>query len=590
MIARIPVSEEKAVKDSLPPNVLPDGTLLNDCYTVHYKDVGGMSVVYEGMKEEVRYFIKEVAASDIKKVMALQQEKTMIERLNHPSIPKIHDFFEHEGYYYLVTDFIEGKSLDAVYPPGSETYMKEKEISSWAWQLYDIFEYLHSQEPPIIFRDLKPQNMIRDKYGFIHLVDFGIARIYKENRDKDTISMGTALTASPEHYGGKQTDERSDIYTLGATLHYLLTNGRNVGHGLFEYCSIRNINPEITAELDQVILRAVALLPEDRYQSIQEMRQAHLNACQHKLDTHFKEASSTRAFSSEKALPPLPDSGKSRIFTVTKTSKAPVQGFKEKVFSRLSAVAVFLVPLLCLAFGFMEVKKAVNSTFNGSTHPLTTQPLPHGDSISRDTAPSPQAARRSQEEKISHHANATPSISLKAENTRAMAGPKKVSATLSTSLPEHHHPALISSKAFQRTAVEPPAIPPPLSNSPANVFSANGSRYEVPQDQSERTFSPAVRNTPAQSSYAGNGKEQSTAYGGNYEKKQGQASAQPDSNGSSPKTTTGSASHDGFVPASDTKGGVNSSSSGSTRSGYGFIPASEPGKSANNTTILYYKK
>jgi len=128
-------------------------------------------------------------------------------------------------------EFIEGKNLDNSIPTDRNEFLEEKEAFIWTWQLYEIFEYLHSQKPPIIYRDLKPQNVIKDLDGRIRLVDFGIARTYKAHKSTDTEAMGTALTASPEHYGGCQTDERSDIYTIGATVHYLLTGGKSPRRG-----------------------------------------------------------------------------------------------------------------------------------------------------------------------------------------------------------------------------------------------------------------------------------------------------------------------------------------------------------------------
>ncbi len=257
--------------------VLPKGTSLAGKYQTSYLGTGGMSIVYKGYRDGKTYFIKEVEARNSQHVISLSQEKFMLERLSHSGIVKIHDFFDQDGFCYLVTDFIEGRSLNRLISPLPDVFIQEKIVLDWARQLYDIFGYLHTQHPPIIYRDLKPQNVIRDKEGKIHLVDFGIARTYKEDNIGDTSPMGSFLTASPEHYGGKQTDERSDIYTLGATLHYLLTNGKGRGADLFDFSPPRSINPKISEKTEQVIMKALSSEPEKRFSSIGEMRKAHLN-------------------------------------------------------------------------------------------------------------------------------------------------------------------------------------------------------------------------------------------------------------------------------------------------------------------------
>ncbi|GEM_PF-892820 len=294
MNSRVAAPDGKRQKDGTPLMVLPEDSTLNREYRVEYLGAGGMSITYKALKEGIPYFIKEVPSSDSKKVIALSQEKATLERLDHPGTVKVFDLFEENGYYYLVMEYIEGTSLDRLIPLQGSAPLKEKDVFLWAWQLYEIFEYLHSQKPQIIYRDLKPQNVIKDPEGRIHLIDFGIARVYKEYKDWDTESMGTVLTASPEHYGGKQTDVRSDIYTIGATLHCLFTGGGDRGSGVFEFAPVSSLRPGFSKELDKVILKAVEIMPDDRFQSIEEMRMAHLQASQLQIDEIFKEAYSTK--------------------------------------------------------------------------------------------------------------------------------------------------------------------------------------------------------------------------------------------------------------------------------------------------------
>ncbi|MGV8123001.1 MAG: serine/threonine protein kinase [Candidatus Xenobiia bacterium LiM19] len=273
---RVPSPDGRKDTDNLPFLVLPDDTILKDTYKVKYLGAGGMSIVYTGVKNGEKLFFKEAEGRDSKKVIALSQEKATLERLKHPGIVKAYDFFEEDGFYYLVTEFIEGSSLDRQISPMSGVFLQEKVLQDWAMQLYDIFIYLHSQNPPIIFRDLKPQNIVKDREGKLHLVDFGIARVYKDYKSSDTLSMGTKLTASPEHYGGRQTDERSDIYTLGATLHFMATNGKGGGEELFEFPPLRSINGRLSENFEAVVRKATEVEPSKRFQTVAEMRDAHL--------------------------------------------------------------------------------------------------------------------------------------------------------------------------------------------------------------------------------------------------------------------------------------------------------------------------
>jgi serine/threonine protein kinase len=273
---RIPAPDGKKGRDGHPVLVLPDGTEIRGGYTLSYFTVGGMSVAYRGIREGQTFFIKEVESTDNKKVASLMQEREILERLSHPGIVKVYDFFEYDGFHYLVQEFVDGQTLERLISPIQDVFLQERVIIDWASQILDIIEYLHMQSPRIIYRDLKPSNIIRDRQGKIRLVDFGIARLYREGKSKDTESMGSALTASPEHYGRGQTDVRSDIFTIGATLHCLATNGRDRSEIPFDYEAVRSINPKISPALEYVIHKAIELDPARRFQSVAEMRMALL--------------------------------------------------------------------------------------------------------------------------------------------------------------------------------------------------------------------------------------------------------------------------------------------------------------------------
>jgi serine/threonine protein kinase len=269
---RVPAPDGKKDKDGLPVMVLMENTVLKSAYRTRYLTCGGMAIIYLAYRDSERYIIKEVEANDAKKVMSLTQEKSMLERIDLPGIVKVYDLFEEDGFCYLVMEYIEGMTLDRKIRMGSEIFLSESVIRDWAFQLMDIFEFLHRQKPPIIYRDLKPKNIMIDKNGKIRLIDFGIARTYKEGRNFDTDHMGSMITASPEHYGGAQTDQRSDIYTLGATLHFLATNGKCLDRDPFDFPRVKTINPKISDHLDGVIARSLDIDPENRFQTIAEMR------------------------------------------------------------------------------------------------------------------------------------------------------------------------------------------------------------------------------------------------------------------------------------------------------------------------------
>jgi serine/threonine-protein kinase len=265
-------------QDGYPLTLLAPETVLNGVYRVHsFHKLGGMSATYRVTRDGAIYLLKEVPCSDSKGVISLNQERFTLDRLDHPGIVKARDLFEEEGYYYLVLEFIEGQGLETAISPLPDSFLGEKIVLDWALQLCDIFEYLHAQSPPVIYRDLKPRNVIKSGDRRLVLVDFGIARVFKESKSQDTESMGSAITASPEHYGISQTDARSDIYTLGATLHYLLSNGRGPDEP-FRFQPIRNLNPNVSKRLEAVLEKSLAIDPAQRYQTMAQMRQALLNS------------------------------------------------------------------------------------------------------------------------------------------------------------------------------------------------------------------------------------------------------------------------------------------------------------------------
>lgn len=269
---RVPAPDGTRLDDA-PLLVLPEGASLKGM-KLSYLAAGGMSVAYKGVRPDGKtMFVKEVPKSQSQAVISLTQEKALLERLQHPSIPRLQDFCEWRDHLYLVQDFIEGTNLEQQISPFPDIFLPEAQVRNWGLQLCDILHYLHSQIPPIIYRDLKPKNVLLHPSGQLYLVDFGIARAYKQGKDQDTRLLGSVLTASPEHYGG-QTDIRSDIYTLGATLHYLLTNGQGERVSPFDFPPISALRPEVSRELQGIIEKCLDRAPEQRFASIEALAQA----------------------------------------------------------------------------------------------------------------------------------------------------------------------------------------------------------------------------------------------------------------------------------------------------------------------------
>lgn len=252
------------------------GTVIEGKYEI-LKQIGkgGMSVVYLAMDKHLN---KQWAVKEIKKtangkneeivVNSLITEANLMKKLDHPALPRIVDIIDNGQTIYVIMDYIEGESLDKVLDEfGAQP---EREVINWSIQICDALNYLHSQKPPIIYRDMKPANVMLKPDGNVKIIDFGIAREYKGTSLSDTTVLGTRGYASPEHYGTSETDPRSDIYTLGMTMHHLLTgiDPRTPG---YVYAPVRQWNPELSEGVEEIINKCTAIDPVNRYQSCDEL-------------------------------------------------------------------------------------------------------------------------------------------------------------------------------------------------------------------------------------------------------------------------------------------------------------------------------
>ncbi|GAC1359705.1 MAG: hypothetical protein NVS2B12_27690 [Ktedonobacteraceae bacterium] len=200
-------------------------------------------------------------------------EAKILWALNHPNLPALTGFFLQNERYYLVMEYIDGSTLEELLERNGGPFT-ERRVLGWAGQLCDVLEYLHSQRPPIIFRDFKPGNIMLARNGQIKLIDFGIARFFRSTSLQDTQVLGTPGYAPPEQYGKSQTDERSDIYALGMTLFHLLTNTLSEkGFGLTD---VRAVNPRISPMVARALEKATRIEANERYENVAAFRRALL--------------------------------------------------------------------------------------------------------------------------------------------------------------------------------------------------------------------------------------------------------------------------------------------------------------------------
>lgn len=236
---------------------------------------GGMSVVYLAMNERAnkQWAIKEVRKDGMQSFEVVKQnlvaETDLLKKLNHPHLPSIIDVIDCDDTFLIVMDYIEGNPLSkALETSGAQN---QDDVIEWAKQLCDVLGYLHSRKPPIIYRDMKPSNVMLKPDGNVMLIDFGTAREFKSTSVADTTCLGTQGYAAPEQFGGHgQTDARTDIYCLGATMYHLVT-GHNPATPPYEMYPIRQWNPMLSSGLEEIILKCTQRNPEDRYQSCAEL-------------------------------------------------------------------------------------------------------------------------------------------------------------------------------------------------------------------------------------------------------------------------------------------------------------------------------
>lgn len=256
--------------------MLKIGSVVDGKYKILEKiGQGGMSFVYLAMNEKSKmtWAIKEVRKDGTKDYELVKQnlivETDLLIKLKHPNLPRIVDVIDDGDSFLIVMDFIEGNPLSVLVEENGA--QSQERVVKWGIQLCDVLSYLHTRKPPIIYRDMKPANIMLQSNDKISVIDFGTAREFKGRNTADTVCLGTVGYAAPEQYGGHETDARTDIYCLGVTLYHLLT-GHNPSDPPYEMKPFNEFDINLSSGLEKIIEKCTNKNPNDRYQSCDEVR------------------------------------------------------------------------------------------------------------------------------------------------------------------------------------------------------------------------------------------------------------------------------------------------------------------------------
>jgi len=262
---------------------LETGTVLNQIYrVVRLLGSGAMGNVYlvERIKDDEKFVVKELLFTektgmdaDTAREIFFREADFMV-RFKHCGIPAMHGIFSQASKEYLVMDYVEGRTLEEIITSSPGPLSQEKSIQ-WTIELAKIMDYLHNSfHKPVVYKDLKPSNIIITPEGYVKLVDFGIARYYNPDKNTDTFSFGSPGYAAPEQYKGKgQSSPQTDIFGLGVILFQMLTK-YDPTIKPFTFPSMKSLNPDISGKLEEIVTRAIQLNPLKRYISMVEFCEA----------------------------------------------------------------------------------------------------------------------------------------------------------------------------------------------------------------------------------------------------------------------------------------------------------------------------
>ena len=260
--------------------------LTNQLLKQHYRILdsvgkGGMGAVYRAEDTQLgnrKVAVKEMSQSGlspqevVEAADAFKREALTLAGLQHPNLPNIYDHFSEGGRWYLVMSFIQGETLEDYLDKANGGKLPVEEVLQIGVQLCTVLNYLHTQQPPIIFRDLKPSNVMQTQDRYLYLIDFGIARHFKPGQAKDTAAYGSAGYSSPEQYGKAQTTPQSDIYNLGALLHQMLS-GNNPSSTPFRFAPLQTLGQPALTELAALITSMLDMDAQRRPASMAAVKQ-----------------------------------------------------------------------------------------------------------------------------------------------------------------------------------------------------------------------------------------------------------------------------------------------------------------------------
>lgn len=256
------------------------GSVIDHTYQlVDYINRGGMSVVYLAVNVRLgnRWAVKEITKTEEKYnrlyIDALIREANIMKDFDYPAFPRIVDIIEDDTALYLVMDYIEGKTLEEIL--FQEGPQPEERVIDWGIQLCGALAYLHNRTSPIIYRDMKPSNVILKADGSLRVIDFGVARVYNPEKEHDTVMLGTKGFAPPEQYIG-QTDERSDIYALGATMRCLLTGITPYSNEYIDYPAVY-AGVSLSQKMIFILNKCTSMNPDERFQTCEDLCDALLD-------------------------------------------------------------------------------------------------------------------------------------------------------------------------------------------------------------------------------------------------------------------------------------------------------------------------
>lgn len=252
--------------------MLIQGTILAKKYQIiRLIGEGGMGSVYaaEDMNDHTEWAVKEEAINSNNEKF-LRQEAAILRKLSHPLLPKMRHFFEVDGNLYIVMELVKGQTLEKIL---SERAISEVMALKWFRQICEVLVYLHGLDIPVVYRDLKPSNVMIQPSGDVKIIDFGIAQEYvKDKKVGKNIMALTRGYAAPEQYDYRYMDDvRTDIYALGVTMHYMLT-GKNPNCPPFNFRPVRKLNPSVSNALEYIVGKCLQPNPDNRYENAFELR------------------------------------------------------------------------------------------------------------------------------------------------------------------------------------------------------------------------------------------------------------------------------------------------------------------------------